>query len=117
MTREQVQIDFAQANAAVAIMEEAADILNMADRFHEEYLEMQRCFWQGESAQRFHQLGQHVGERWISRRAQLLAIAAATRDAARRWYEAEMRAIEIAERRERERAERERAMNDLNKKK
>lgn len=100
MTREQVEIDFAQANAAVAIMEESGDILGMADRLHEEFLEMQRCFWQGESAQRYQQLSLHVGDQWKNRRAQLLTIAEATRSAARRWYEAEMRAIEIIERRD-----------------
>ena len=115
MTREQLQMDFAQANAAVSLMEEAGEILHSADKLHEEYMEMQRCFWQGESAQRFQQLGVHVGERWITRRAQLLSIADITRNAARRWYEAELRAIEIAERRERERAEHERQLRERNK--
>ena len=100
MTREQVEIDFAQANAAVAIIEESGDILQMADKLHEEFMDMQRCFWQGEAAQRFQQVSMHVGDEWKNRRAQLLTIAEATRNAARRWYEAEMRAIEIIERRD-----------------
>ena len=100
MTREQVRIDFEKALAAVAIIEDAGDTLKMADGIHREYLELQNYCWQGESAQRFHNVGMQVGEEWIKRRDQLLAIAEATRNAARRWYEAEMRTIEIIERRE-----------------
>ncbi len=100
MTKDQLEIDFAAANNAVHILEEAGDILGSADTMCLEFMEIQRHMWQGESAQRYLDISRYAGDKWKSRRNQLADIREGIRNAARRLYETELKALEIAERRD-----------------
>ena len=100
MTKEQIEIDFSTANSAAGILEDAESLMNSADAQFDEYQQMLSVYWQGDAAHQYYLVTRHVDEKWKSRKGQLAEIREAIRNAARRIYEAEMKALEIAQKRD-----------------
>lgn len=92
-----IEMNFRKAKEQAAQLEElAARLDNLAQKDIQETMQNLSGAWKGDSAEDYIQKGNRLEENIVATAAKLKQIAAAIRSTARRTYEAEMRAREIA---------------------
>lgn len=100
-TRASIEFDFRQAmNEADRIDEIANNLGNLARVKFNGTMQNLVTNWKGDSASLYLRKGENLEENMNKTSGELHSIASDIRAVARRLYEAEMRALEIAERRE-----------------
>ncbi len=99
MTRNQIQINFDEANRQADVIESALDKLKRADALHEELKDGIPAGWRGDNASQFMSIFVQLGDFFRSITNNIINVNNWIRESARRIYEAEMEALRIAEER------------------
>ncbi len=99
MSRNQIQLNFDEANRQADVIGSALEKLKRADALHEGLKDEIPSGWRGDNASLFMHIFDQLGAFFRSITSKIMNVENWIRESARRIYEAEMEALRIAEER------------------